>query len=533
MERPSSLRLEPRAPAAGEVPLGASRAERDARAADRCTSETARAGRGAVDGAVERLQGGLEREHERDHVDHVVEAARHRARRAPAPGTPSGSEAGAPAAKRREPRGRARRSPPRARRRRARAARERDQPQPRTRLQSSATNAPIPASIAEAEHECAAGRQQRLLGEQRLARDETPRAAARACSPHAPARRRRRRAARPRTSARSLTATTTANGFSGVRRPCRSVLLTAIGWPMVASTLLARVEVLRRRSRRSPSIRASCMRGRARRLAGDDAVRAWKGSAASPIRLPGDAESLQVSALQQRVDRLRGGPLDLFGEGEVAPARVPLRSPIGPATAPARCRCRSLPGAPCSTPRPGGRRGSAGSRRRQHVPVLDFGERVRAAGGLHGVDLGEQLVGVAVDFDASARRAWIVSPGGVSSTIATRARDGPARDAPARSAARSPGGRRPAAPAATASGRGSAGPCAAATSSARPVLLARVRPGRVRVTPGDSRNRTSARSRSRPAGSPPAWSSSVGLPSRRSRALVEDQHPAGVAVPPR
>ena len=38
-----------------------------------------------------------------------------------------------------------------------------------------------------------------------------------------------------------LTATTTANVSSGVRRPCRSLVWTAIGWPIVCRTVFESV----------------------------------------------------------------------------------------------------------------------------------------------------------------------------------------------------------------------------------------------------------------------------------------------------
>ena len=143
--------------------------------ASRCTSETPQRRRGAVDRRVERLQGGLEREHERDHADHVVgrpptDPAGTSARRA------SGSESRQRQQRRRPdlPRERADRDPER-RRRRAPPPAQRQRATAPPGDQSSATKVPMPASIASPSSERAAGGQQHLLGDQqRLARDETP-----------------------------------------------------------------------------------------------------------------------------------------------------------------------------------------------------------------------------------------------------------------------------------------------------------------------------------------------------------------------
>ena len=112
----------------------------------------------------------------------------------------------------------------------------------------------------------------------------------------------------------TLTATTTAKVFSGVRRPLISVDLT---WDRLADRrqhVLGEAEVLRceARKRRDLHQRRAI---RARRHARDDPGQLL-GDLAEADQV-GGAEQPEVAPAQQRADRLRRRALDLFGEAEV------------------------------------------------------------------------------------------------------------------------------------------------------------------------------------------------------------------------
>ena len=426
------------------------------------------AGEDSVDGGVERLQGRLEGEHERDHADRVVEPAADRARgHEREEGERQREQEGEQRGGAHLARERADRHA-RARRRRARRAASAEQPQRRARPQSRSTNAPIPASIAKATTNAQTAASSAFSASS-ASRETRPARAARAstCSSRSsatpPA-----ASSTPMNISEMLTATTTANVFSGVRRPCRSVLLTAIGWPIVCRTVLLSV----RFSAAKPANAAIRSQLRARSgpggCAGDHAVAAAAGSAPARSRFGARRARRGCRRSSSSVDRLRGGLLDLFGEAEVRLRERGVRASTARATARARRRCRALPGAPGQTPEESRAAMSRGiTTAASTSPDLTFATAcARVAVGTASTWL-NSCVAYCADVDAAGRRPRRVSPGGVSSTIATRGRDGLRESASPISSAiatRVDDQQREQQPRAA---RGSAGPCAAASSSAR------------------------------------------------------------------
>ena len=209
--RPSPLRLEPRASARAARrarrchSAAAGRRARARRTASVSTGEVreraAERRRGAVDGRVERLQRGLEREHERDHADHVVEPVAPPRRRGTSARNASGSDsrkASSEAA--RTSRASAPIATPSAPNASAPNG-ERDQPQ--ARPGSSRAHEGADAGEHRERHARTRSRPPAAPSRRAAARARRARApAARACAPRARAPRRPRPAARRRTSAR-------------------------------------------------------------------------------------------------------------------------------------------------------------------------------------------------------------------------------------------------------------------------------------------------------------------------------------------
>ena len=128
--------------------------------------------------------------------------------------------------------------------------------------------------------------------------------------------------------------------------------------------------------------------------------------------------------MQQRVDRLRGRLLDLFGEAEVRlrERRVELRVHERLLERVAvvehfELRLLDARGEPRGDVRRDHDRG-------EHLARLDLRDRLRARGDVHRLHLAEQLLGVLRRPRRAGCRPGRSRPGGVSSTIATRGRAG-------------------------------------------------------------------------------------------------------------
>ena len=409
-------------PEAGRARRTATRQRRaGARPRRRC------AGDGAVDGRVERLQRGLEGKHERDRADHVVQPARRPRPLGRARGTPAAATAGTPAATRRAPRARARRS--RCRAPRTRARRTRARPATARRAPSRAPRRRRPRQHRERHHERAPRRQQRLLRQQRLPRDQP--------------------ADQPRERVLFALQRDAAGGEQhadehqrdahrddhreGVQRRAPAVDERALDRDRLADGrehVLAEPEVVRREfgergdpfERRAVAGPAACARSTSRSRRG--IARGRSGSTAPP-------STPRLSAREQQVEspppRLAGSASE---SARFACASAELHAASARATASARRRCRALRPAPGS--RPGGDFGPrcpAGSRPpRAPRPMRRRRSACGARWDADGVDLAEQLVGVFARLRRAGRRR------GSSRRAASRRRsppaacDGPARD---------------------------------------------------------------------------------------------------------
>ncbi len=195
----------------------------------------------------------------------------------------------------------------------------------------------------------------------------------------------------------TLTATTTANVFSGVRRPWISVLWIWIGWPIVDSTFFERLR-LRSANSANASIRSSCAAFGAGGQTRDHAVQLGRDlMQADQVRRR--AEHTEVAAAEQQPDRLRGGALDLFGEPQVRLRERGIQLGLDERLLQ---RVAVVQDFDAALAHAGGDAGGDVARDHHgghHVAGGDVGDRLLARGDGDGGDLAEQLFGVPADGD--------------------------------------------------------------------------------------------------------------------------------------
>ena len=277
-------------------------------------------GRGAVDGRVERLQGGLEGKHERDRADRVVEAAGHR------PGGDEREEGERQRQQEGQQRGGAHLARERADRHAERAERERaegERHEPQARRDSSRARRTRRSRRASRRRPRTRSRRRAASSRRAAPRGRPgrgPGARARALRARAP--RRRRRAERRRTSAtrsRRRPPRTCSAACVG-RAAARSC--TRIGWPIVESTCLASDRFWAAKLANA-SIRSSSARSGPRRLAGDDRAAASGGIWLSPIRFSGAPRTPRLPPFSSEPMTLARRPAGSVRRSRGSPARAP------------------------------------------------------------------------------------------------------------------------------------------------------------------------------------------------------------------